>query len=136
MQQLMRPETSSSAERLFASLLLVPRPESPRPGPSLGVFSHRVVFSHQTLGPVHRFSRNRSRLFEPDAARQILQPCQREAEHTNERQYLTRNDAFARLVARPDRSRPSRERYGTETSSFEKAPAGAPKAPAVPAEKQ
>jgi hypothetical protein len=132
----MRPKTSSSAEKLFASLLLVPRPESPRPGPSLGVLSHRVAFSHQTLGSVYRLSHNRSRLFEPDAARQILQPCQREAEHTNERQYLTRNDAFARLAIRPDRSRPNRERYGTETSSFEKAPAGAPKAPAVPAEER
>lgn len=36
----------------------------------------------------------------------------------NERRFHTRRNTFAPVDARPDRSRPSRERYDTETSSF------------------
>ena len=117
-----QPETSSSGKKLFSSPLLFSRAVACF-GPVQRSTSFRFteVASPRKLGPVRspqpqpRLA-SRARRHLPDSA-----TCQRETRahqrttvpHTNRMLSL---DSFAR----PNRSRPSRERYGTETSLFER----------------
>ena len=117
-----QPETSSSGKKLFSSPLLFSRAVACfGPVQRSTSFHFAEAASPRKLGPVRlpqpqpRLA-SRARRHLPDSAtyqRETRAHQRTTVPHTNRMLSL---DSFAR----PNRSRPSRERYGTETSLFER----------------